>query len=195
MSTMTKKMPVVTYKLLTVFERKLSNKKVAEEHLAKIRDAEIVLREAKEENEKRLAEKKVLRQEIKRTHVIPSSFLEQKREKKRAEKLMFAESFENCLEESRLEQSYARTAAEKAEQMKKLKEKIRLEKIIPIGVKKLLARFEEIDVEKVETLECEKLLGPVLATFARTIGFVVKKIEKEGKTDLEIKRPYPMRLL
>ena len=64
--------PVVTYKLLSTFERKLNNKKVVAKQIAEDAKKAEALRVGTEKNKKRIAEKKAFREEIERTHVIPT---------------------------------------------------------------------------------------------------------------------------
>jgi hypothetical protein len=180
MSAKHKTVPVVTYTLLPEFERKVSNKKRVIEHRAIAKRSERALEKAKEENDKRLAEKKI-RYERKN---IPFSYLKEKIEKR------------NCalvekVKQKTIERDNLREARDRAYRLMRFQEEISLARVVPIEIKKLPALFEKSKIGKAELLTCEKLLVPVLSKFAKTIGFDVEVDDFEEMTALVLRKPFP----
>ena len=180
MSTLHKTVPVVTYTLLPYFERKISNKKRAVEYRAMAKKSEYAIRKAKEENDKRLAEKA----ERCERKIVPFSYLKEKIEKRNA---LLVEKYK----QKRIAQDNLCEERDWAYRMVRFQEEIRDAKIVPIEVKKLPVLFEKSKIGKAELLECEKPLVPVLVKFAKTIGFDVEVDDFEEMTALVLWRPFP----
>lgn len=180
MSTKEKKVPAVTYALLPYFERQKSNKERVREYRAMARRSEYALRKAKEENDERLAEKK-LRCERK---IVPFSYFQKKKEERDFALVEKAR-------QKRIERDNLREKMDWAYRMMRFQEEIELAKVIPIEIKKLPELFEKSMIGKAELLECEKPLVPVLEKFAKTIGFDVEVDDFEEMTALVLCKPYP----
>ena len=180
MSTLHKTVPVVTYELLSYFERKVSNKKHAVLYRAMAKKSEYALKKMKEENDKRLFEKKT-RSERK---IVPFSYLKEKIEKRNA---LLVEKYK----QKRIAQDNLREERDWAYRMMRFQEEISLAKVVPIEVKKLPGLFEKSKIGKAELLECEKPLVSILVKFAKTIGFDVEVDDFEEMTALVLWRPFP----
>ncbi|MFA5830445.1 MAG: hypothetical protein WC878_01310 [Candidatus Paceibacterota bacterium] len=180
MSTRKKTVPVVTYALLPIFERKLSNKKAAREYRAELLKREACILKTKEENDKRLEEKRARRERV----IVPFSYLQEKIKER-----------DNALAEKRkqekLEQDILREERDWAYRMMRFEEEIQLEKIVPIDVKLLPALFKESDIGKAHCIECEEAVLSSLRKFAEIVGF---DVEFDGEGDLPalvLWKPYP----
>lgn len=180
MSAIEKKVPVVTYTLLPEFERKVSNKKRAVEYLAMAKKSERALQKVKEENDKRLTEKKV-RCERK---IVPFSCLQEKIEKRN---ILLVEKYK----QKQLAEDNLREEKDWAYRMIRFQEEISLAKVIPIEIKKLPELFGKSMIGKAELLECEKPLVEILIKFAKTIGFDVEVDDFEEMVALVLWKPYP----
>jgi hypothetical protein len=195
MSTLKRTVPTVTYALLSYFENKINNRKNVEIFRNKEKEKEEMLRKVREANEKRLAEKKALIEEVHRTHVVPFWFFEKKREEKkelaRLQEKARNDAILNQLEIDRLEKGFLRQVAEKVERRKRYGLEIGKEKIIPIRVKQLLSKYEERRVDDSEVTQCEKNISLILADFGRTIGFAVIKKEQTDCVELTFRKPFP----
>jgi len=191
MSTLLRKVPVVTYTLLERVEAQKRQRKIAESYRAAAKEYEAALLKTKLENEKRLAEKRAIREEIERTHVIPPLVLEEKREKKEAQKKVREFALVEQYRQKRLAEDILRAQKEHTFRMKRFRKEMRLARVVPIEIKRLPVMFDESVIGKAELLECEKPLVSVLANFARVVGFDVELDEWEDKTAVILWKPYP----
>ena len=180
MSTIQRTVPVVTYTLFSYFERKVTNKRLEKDYRAEAKKSEYALQKAKEENDKRLAEKKARRERV----VVPFSYLKEKMEKRDFE---LVEKYKA----KRLAEDNLRAERDWAYRMMRFQEEIELAKVVPIEVKKLPGLFEKSKIGKAELLECEKPLVDILVKFAKTIGFDVEVDGFEEMTALVLWKPYP----
>jgi hypothetical protein len=185
MSTTQTKVPVVTYTLLPVFERKLSNKKLAEEQRVKMRGEEAALLEAKEENDKRLSEKKALYKRV----IVPFSVFQEKAKERKARE----DEIEEARRQQRLEQDILLEQKEWTEKMKEFKKEVRLAKVVPHVVNYLPTAFQESEIGKEYSLEidCGEVVVPTIIKLAQIVGFDVGMTEREGKITLLLRKPYP----
>jgi hypothetical protein len=180
MGTTKKKVPVVTYELLPVFERKANNAKVAAEYRAEEKKLQNSLFKTKEENERRLAEKKALYQRI----VVPFSVFEERAKRR---ELALVEKYK----QKRIQEDILREERNWAYQVAKFYEMIQLEKVVPIEIRALPELYKKSEIGKAELIECEKSIVPVLTKFAQIIGFEVELDEFEEMTALLLWKPYP----
>ncbi len=191
MSTLLRKVSVVTYTLLKKVEAKKRQRKIAESYRLAAKEHEAALLKTKLENEKRLAEKKAIREGINKTHVIPVFFLEEKRAKKEAQKKAREFAMVEQYRQKKLAEDICREQKEWTYRMKQFKKELRFLKVVPIEAKKLPEMFREGTIGKAELLECEEEIVLVLVKLAKTVGFDVEIDEWEDKTALLLWKPYP----
>ena len=180
MSTRKKTVPAVTYALLPVFERKLSNKNAAKEYRAKSLKKEKALLNTKEENDKRLLEKRIRRERV----IVPFSYLKGKIDER-----------DTALDEKQkretLEQNILLEERDWAYRMMRFEEEIQSEKIIPIDVRMIPVLFKKSDIGKAHFIECEKEVIPSLSKFAKITGFDIELDEEGDLPALILWKPQP----
>ncbi len=191
MSTLTRKVPVVTYTLLPIFEMKISNRKAAEKcrELAKL-EAEALLK-TKAENDERLALKKALRAEITETHVVPFTFFQKKLEKKIEQEKAREVALVEARHQKAIEQDLIRTERDWAYRMMRFHEEVGNAKVVPIDIMSLPLLYENTAITKTELLACEHEMVPVMQKFAKLIGFETEVDQFEDITALVLQKPYP----
>jgi hypothetical protein len=190
-----KKDATVIYTLLEKIREKEKHCEAEEARRALEKEQTEAFRKARKENERHLVEKRALREEIGRTHVIPACIFAEKLAKKKAQEKILRGIFLEQLEEERLAEGARRTEEEHISLMKKIHEKICREKVIPIEVKKLAQLFERHDITKPSLVLCEKPTVLIRKQFAQTIGFIVTMEERGDKTALTIKKPFSWHVL
>jgi len=191
MSTLLRKVPVVTYTLLERVEAQTRQRKIAESYRAAAKEYEAALLKTKLENEKRLAEKRAVREEIKRTHVIPTFFLEEKRAKKVEEKKLREFAMVEHHRQKKLAEDLLREQKEWTERLKQFKKEVSSSKVVPLVAKRLPSVFQESDIGKDTYIECETPLVPILSTLAKIVGFDVDTCECGDSSVLFFRKPYP----
>ncbi|MFA5830446.1 MAG: hypothetical protein WC878_01315 [Candidatus Paceibacterota bacterium] len=186
---------VVIYTLLEKIQEKEKRREAEDTRHASEKEQIEACRKAREENGKHLAEKKALREKIRRTHVIPACVFAEKLAKRKEREKILKGIFLEQLEEKRLAEGMRRSQEEHISLMKKMHEKICREKVIPIEVKKLAQLFERSDITKPSLVLCEKPTVLIRKQFAQTIGFIVTTEERGDKTALTIKKPFSWHVL
>ncbi|MCX6738570.1 MAG: hypothetical protein NT098_00770 [Candidatus Parcubacteria bacterium] len=195
MSTKQKKVPVVTYTLLEKIETRKTQKEkqrtLETSYRAGAKKQQVLLQKQKAEREQLHEVKRILREEIKRTHVIPSFVFENKRKKVEDQKKALEFSFVEQHRQKKLAEDILKEQKEQAFRLKQFRKELHLAKVVPLEVKKLSVLFEESEIGKAQLLECEKEVVPVLQKLAKIVGFDVELDEFGDKTALIMWKPYP----
>ncbi len=195
MSTKQEKVPVVTYALLEKIETRKTQKekqrKLESSYRAGAKKQEALLLKQRAERERLRAVKEELREEIRRTHVIPSFILERKRAKKEEQKKAKEFAFVERHRQKKLAEDILQEQKEQAFRSKQFRKELRLAKTVPLEIKRLPLLFEESEIGKAQLLECEKTIVPLLVKLAKIVGFDVELDEFGEKTALILWKPYP----